>query len=103
MPILSQTKLHMKFRWIACLAIVTVITVVSCKTIARAALKYWTNQQIKEFVGNCSSKASLILGEEKASKYCDCAVEPIAEKFHNYNDVKRISISEIFKIANDCK
>lgn len=93
----------MKTKLVVSLALVAIIAVVSCKTIGRAALRYWTNRQVKEFIGNCSDKATLILSKEKADKYCDCAVDVIAEKFHNYDDVKRISISEIFKIANDCK
>jgi hypothetical protein len=75
----------------------------SCKTIARAAARYWTNKQIKEFVGKCEDKSSLILGSENAKKYCDCAVDVVAEKYKNYEDVKKASLTDILKIAQDCK
>lgn len=75
----------------------------SCKTIARAAARYWTNRQIKEFVSKCEDKSSLIIGQENAKKYCDCAVDVVAEKYRNYEDVKKASLADVLKIANDCK
>ena len=89
------------------LLLLTVITISvsmgSCKTMARAAAKYWTKKQIKEFVQNCEAKSAKLLGEEKAAKVCDCAVDTVAEKYKNYDDVKSASITEILKIANDCR
>ncbi len=75
----------------------------SCNTIARAAAKYWTNKQIREFVGKCEDKSSIILGSENAKKYCDCAVDVVAEKYRNYEDVKKASLTDVLKIARDCK
>src|SRR4051812_38802762 len=81
----------------------TILFAPSCKTIARAAAKYWTNRQIKEFVSKCEDKSSLILGHENAKKYCDCAVDVVAEKYRNYEDVKKASLTDVLKIAQDCK
>ena len=75
----------------------------SCNTIARAAAKYWNNKQIREFVGKCEDKSSIILGSENAKKYCDCAVDVVAEKYRNYEDVKKASLTDVLKIARDCK
>ena len=86
---------------IAC--VITLIVFTSCKTIARAAAKYWTNRQIREFVGNCEDKTSLILGNENAKKYCDCAVDVVAEKYRNYEDLKKTTLTDVLKIAKDCK
>lgn len=75
----------------------------SCKMILKGAAKYWTKKQIKEFVANCEEHSSKLLGAERAKKYCDCAVETVAEKYHNYEDVKKAGIIEVLKIAKDCK
>lgn len=87
--------------------IVTVLLIsfslASCASLAKAAAKYWTKKQIKEFVTNCEEKSSRLIGEDKAKQYCDCAVDVVAEKYHNYDDVKKASIIEVLKIAKDCK
>lgn len=75
----------------------------SCKAMARAAAKYWTKKQIKEFVNNCETKSAKLVGEEKAAKFCDCAVDVVAEKYKIYEDAKKISVRDILQIANDCK
>jgi len=80
-----------------------IVPVSSCKTVARAAVKYWTKRQVKEFVKNCESKTARLMGEETAAKYCDCAVDVVAEKYRNYNDVKSISILDILEVARGCK
>lgn len=76
---------------------------ISCKATARLALKYWTKKQVREFVSGCEDKTKSLLGEEKAKKYCDCAVDVVAEKYQDYQQIKNISILDILKIANDCK
>lgn len=85
------------------LMIAAILVAPSCKTIARAAAKYWTNRQIKEFVSKCEDKSSFIIGADNAKKYCDCAVDVVAEKYRNYDDVKKASLTDVLKIANDCK
>lgn len=75
----------------------------SCASLAKAAAKYWTKKQIKEFVNNCEEKSSRLIGEDKAKQYCDCAVDVVAEKYNNYEDVKKASIIEVLKIAKECK
>lgn len=79
------------------------VSVVSCKAVAKTAFKYWTKRQVKEFVSNCEEKTGRLLGDEKAKKYCDCAVDVVAEKYRNYDDLKSLSIPEVLKIANNCK
>ena len=83
--------------------LVTVIAVVSCKTVGRIAAKYWLKREIKEFVSNCEDKASALIGIEKARKYCDCSVDLVAEQYHDYQDAKRITILEIIDFINKCK
>ena len=78
-------------------------TVISCKTVGRIAAKYWLNREIKEFVTNCEDKAGRIIGSENAQKYCDCAVDKVAEQYHNYQDAKKISIMEVVDFINKCK
>lgn len=80
-----------------------IINAISCNSVARAAAKYWTNKQIREFVNKCEDKSSILLGSEKAKKYCDCAVDVVAEKYKHYDDIKNISLMEVLKVANDCK
>ena len=80
-----------------------IINAVSCNSIARAAAKYWTNKQIREFVNKCEDKSSILLGSENAKKYCDCAVDIVAEKYRNYDDVKKASIADVLQAARDCK
>ena len=81
----------------------TIVTIVSCKTVGRIAAKYWLNREIKEFVSNCEDKASRLIGSEKANKYCDCSVDLVAEQYHNYQDAKNISVLEILDFINKCK
>ncbi len=76
---------------------------ISCKTIARTAAKYWTRKQIKEFVSNCETRTSQLLGTENAARYCDCAVDVVAEKYRNYQDSKTISLNNLIDILNGCK
>jgi hypothetical protein len=87
---------------IGSLALVLVL-VISCKTAGRLAAKYWLNREIKEFVSNCEDKATRIVGSENAHKYCDCTVDLVAEKYHDYQDAKNISLVEILDFINKCK
>lgn len=83
--------------------LVMLITVFSCKTVGRIAAKYWLNKEIKEFVSKCEDKGTLIIGSENAHKYCDCAVDLVAEKYQDYKDAKNLSIMEIIDFINKCK
>lgn len=79
------------------------LSLLSCKMVMKGAARYWTKKQIKEFVSNCEQHSSKLLGEEKAQIYCDCAVDEVAEKYNNYEDVKKAGILEVLKIAKNCK
>ena len=83
--------------------LITIVTVVSCKTVGRIAAKYWLNREIKEFVSNCEDKAGKLIGSEKAQQYCDCSVDLVAEQYHNYQDAKNISVMQILDFINKCK
>jgi hypothetical protein len=83
--------------------LITIITIVSCKTVGRIAAKYWLKREINEFISNCEDKASTLIGSEKAHKYCDCSVDLVAEQYHNYHDAKNISVLEILEFINKCK
>ncbi len=76
---------------------------ISCKTVGRIAAKYWLNREIKEFVSNCEDKAKVVVGKDNAHKYCDCAVDVVAEQYHNYQDAKKISLIELLEFVNKCK
>ena len=94
----------MKTRIILVSAIVTVMIVsFSCKTAGRIAAKYWLNREIREFVSNCEDKAGRVISSENAHKYCDCSVDLVAEKYHDYQDAKKISLLEILDFVNKCK
>jgi CRISPR/Cas system CSM-associated protein Csm3 (group 7 of RAMP superfamily) len=92
-------------RFITVLVIVALISLIpasSCKTMARAAARYWTKRQIKEFIGNCEEKSAKLIGEEKAKQFCNCAVDVVAEEYQNYNDTKTISAATLLNAAKDC-
>lgn len=83
--------------------LLSAVTVISCKTVGRIAAKYWLNREIKEFVSNCADKTGFIVGKENAAKYCDCAVDIVAEQYHNYQDAKKLSVVAIVEFINKCK
>ena len=83
--------------------LISIGVAVSCKTDGRIAAKYWLKREIKEFVSNCEDKTGNLVGSENAHKYCDCAVDIVAEQYHNYQDAKRISVMEIIDFINKCK
>ncbi|MBD3637586.1 MAG: hypothetical protein HUJ25_09550 [Crocinitomicaceae bacterium] len=80
-----------------------VLALTGCKAMARTAAKYWTKKQIKEFIANCEEKSSKLMSDEKAKKYCDCAVDKVATKYPKFEDFKKIGLIEALKIAKDCK
>ena len=82
---------------------ISIIVAVSCKTVGRIAAKYWLNREIKEFVTNCEDKTGKLVGSENAHKYCDCAVDNVAEQYHNYQDAKKITLLQILDFINKCK
>lgn len=93
----------MKIKTILLLAFSAIIVIASCKTVGRIAAKYWLNREIKEFVSNCEDRAGKLVGSERAHKYCDCAVDLVAEQYHNYQDAKKISLIELIDFVNKCK
>lgn len=106
---LKQIKLYLneskmkKSKILLLVVSIAAITVVSCKTVGRIAAKYWLNREIKEFVLNCEDKTSFIVGKENAHKYCDCAVDIVAEQYQNYQDAKKLSVVAIIDFINKCK
>ena len=82
---------------------ICIIVAMSCKTVGRIAAKYWLNREIKEFVTNCEEKTGKLVGSENAHKYCDCAVDNVAEQYHNYQDAKKITLLQILDFINKCK
>lgn len=92
-----------RYKKILILGSIVMITIVSCKTAGRIAGKYWLKREIREFVSNCADKAGKLIGSEKAHQYCDCAVDLVAEQYHNYQDAKKISLLEILDFINKCK
>lgn len=86
---------------LTCLA--AVILIVSCKTAGRIAARYWLKKEIKEFVSNCADKVELVVGKDNANKYCDCAVDVVAEQYQNYQDAKKISLVQLIDFVNKCR
>ncbi len=83
--------------------LLVIVASLSCKTVARVALKYWTKKQVKEFVKNCETKSAGVIGEENAKKYCDCAVDFAAEKYRNYQDTKTLVLTDFIELVENCK
>lgn len=79
------------------------LVAISCKTVARAAARYWTNKQIKEFITNCEEKSSKLIGDEKAKRFCNCAVDAVAEEYQNYQDTKTVSAVRLLEVADNCR
>lgn len=92
----------MKIKRVIFVLSISVIFLAGCKLFAKAAAKHWTKQQIKEFTANCEKNAGRLVSDEKAADYCDCAVDVVAEKYTNYEDVKKTSIKEVLRVAKDC-
>ncbi|MFN8243305.1 MAG: hypothetical protein U0X40_04550 [Ferruginibacter sp.] len=86
-----------------CAIATSLLVVFSCKAAGRLAAKYWLNREIREFVSNCESMTSKVVGSENAHKYCDCAVDLVADKFHNYQDAKGMSLLDVLDFINKCK
>lgn len=83
-------------------ASMTIISLGNCKAMARAAAKYWTKKQIKEFLNNCESSAIGKFGESKGKDFCGCAVDVVAEQYKNYEDVKDFNLARLLIAAKDC-
>lgn len=92
-----------RFKILIPVILLVVVAVISCKTVGRVAARYWLKKEIKEFVTKCEDKVSLVFGSEKANKYCDCSVDLVAEQYHNYQDTKNLSVTEIIDFINKCK
>lgn len=99
---LKNSELMKKIKLIAVI-LICIVGLFSCKALAKGAAKWWTKKQIKEFVTDCEAKSSKLIGEERAAKYCSCAVDEVAGKYNDFEDVKKAGIVEVLKIAKDCK
>lgn len=75
----------------------------SCKLFVKSAAKYWTKQQISEFTKNCEANAGKIMNDDNAKDYCECAIDKVAKKYQNYEDVKKTNLREVLEVAKDCK
>jgi hypothetical protein len=53
-------------------------------------------------MGNCQEKTSNLIGDEKAKRFCNCAVDVVAEQYQNYNETKTISAATLLNAAKDC-
>ena len=42
------------------------------------------------------------MSDEKATEYCDCAVNKVAKEYQDYAEVKKVAIKEVLKVASDC-
>ena len=85
------------------LLLLIVFFILSCGVFKKAALKYWTKSQVKEFISNCEANAKKIMTEEKAVSFCDCAANTVAKEYHDYAEMKKLPIKAIFKMAEDCR
>ncbi len=84
------------------LVIIASTSLSGCKSMARAAAKYWTKKQMKEFLSNCESSAIGKFGEAKGKDFCGCAVDVVSEQYQNYEDAKNINFAKILLAAKDC-
>jgi len=90
------------FIWLFCLCLVASTSLIQCKSLARAAAKYWTKKQIKEFITNCENSAIGKFGESKGKDFCNCAVDVMAEQYQNYDDAKNINFAQLILSAKSC-
>lgn len=88
-------------KWLLIFAVCS--TLVSCKMLLKGAAKHWTKTQIKEFLADCEKHSAKLMSDDKAKAYCDCAVDIVAEKYTNYDDMKNAGLVEVLKVAKDCK
>jgi hypothetical protein len=88
---------------LAALLTLVIVCSLACKAAGRLAAKYWLKREIREFVTNCEDKATRIIGSENAHKYCDCTVDLVADKFHDYQDAKNLSWIDLLDFINKCK
>lgn len=88
-------------KWLFIFAVCAAL--ISCKMFLKGAAKYWTKNQIEEFVADCEKHSSKLMSEDKAKTYCDCAVDIVAEKYTNYDEMKSAGLVEVLKVAKDCK
>ncbi len=98
-----KNSMNMKSRVVLLVVLLSVVTFSGCKLFGRAAAKYWTKQQISEFIANCEKNANRITDAESAKNYCDCAVDVVAEKYQNYEDVKKAALKDVLRVAKDCR
>lgn len=84
------------------LVVLVGLLMIGCGALKRTAARYWTKKQIEQFIENCETRATPIIGAEKAVNYCDCAVDIVAEEYQNYGDVDKLSIREIIRLAKPC-
>jgi len=69
----------------------------------KGAAKHWGKKHVKEWLTKCEDHSSKLLGADRAKEYCDCAVDKVAEKYNNYEDVVKAGIIEALLVAKDCK
>jgi hypothetical protein len=95
-------KLPMKKLLIVSSALIATSCLVECRSMAKAAARYWTKKQINEFKHTCTEgvKANKTVGN--GSEFCDCASENLMEKYHNYDEAKTLSIEQIIKEQKEC-
>lgn len=79
------------------------LVLISCKVIAKTAVKYWGKKKSKEWLVKCEEHSSKLLGAERAEEYCDCAIEKVATKYNNYEDVVKAGMIEALLVAKECK
>ena len=80
----------------------TSVAVYSCKSMGKAAARYWTKKQIKAFKTKCEEGALGKFGESKGKDYCDCATDIIMEKYKNHDDAMKLGFTEILTTARTC-
>lgn len=73
-----------------------------CKSMSRAALKYWSKKQVKEFVSNCNEKLANNKLVSNAKNFCDCAVDQVAEKIPDYEKAKGMQAVKLLSEAAKC-
>ncbi|HLP14193.1 MAG TPA: hypothetical protein VK177_19840 [Flavobacteriales bacterium] len=87
----------------ASVILMAAVCFVECKSMAKAAARYWTKQQIKEFKSKCNNAAKNNKLISNASDFCDCATDKLSEQYHNYKDAEKLSALEIVSKALDCR
>ena len=73
----------------------------SCKSLAKSAVRHWTNKQRKEFIEKCKVGA-VEKFNEKTNDYCTCLADVAEEKYPKAEEALSLEFVQMLKLSKDC-